>query len=46
MNNSCDEQWFGKKDVFNVENDDNTWKSKGGRIGFPKEKRKSFQCDL
>ena len=43
MNNSCDEQWFGRKDVFNVENDDNTWKSKGGRIGFSKEKRKSWQ---
>lgn len=43
MNNACDEQWFGKKDVFNVENADNTWKSNGGRIGFPKEKRKSWQ---
>ena len=25
MNNHADEQWFGCKDVFNHENDDNTW---------------------
>lgn len=43
MNNSCDEQWFGRKDVFNIENDDNTWETKCGRIEFPKEKRKSWQ---
>ena len=24
MNNHADEQWFGRKDVFNHENDDNT----------------------
>ena len=43
MNNSADEQWFGKKNVFNVENEDNTWRSKGGRIGFSDEKRKTWQ---
>ena len=43
MNNSCDEQWFGRKDVFNIENDDNTWKSKGGRIGFSRKKKKTWQ---
>lgn len=25
MNNMVDEQWFGRKDVFNHENEDNTW---------------------
>lgn len=25
MNNYADEQWFGRKDVFNHENEDNTW---------------------
>ena len=25
MNNYCDTQWFDSKNVFNVENDDNTW---------------------
>lgn len=25
MNNYVDEQWFGRKDVFNHENDDNSW---------------------
>ena len=35
MNNYCDEQWFGEKDVFNVEKENNTWTSKKGRIEFP-----------
>lgn len=25
MNNYCDEDWFGRKNVFNIENDDHTW---------------------
>ncbi len=25
MNNYCDEVWFGRKKVFNIENDDQTW---------------------
>ncbi len=25
MNNYCDEEWFGRKNIFNIENDDNTW---------------------
>lgn len=25
MNNYCDEEWVGRKDVFNVENEDHTW---------------------
>jgi hypothetical protein len=27
MNNRCDEEWFGRKNVFNVMNPDNTWTS-------------------
>lgn len=34
MNNYCDEQWFGKKNVFNVEKEDNTWTSQKGKIEF------------
>ena len=34
MNNHCDEEWFGRPDVFNhLEGE--SWKAKGGRIGFP-----------
>jgi hypothetical protein len=25
MNNYCDKEWFGRKDVFNIENEDHTW---------------------
>ena len=25
MNNYCDEEWFGRKNIFNIENNDNTW---------------------
>ncbi len=25
MNNYCDEEWFGKKNIFNVENEDHSW---------------------
>lgn len=38
MNNYCDEQWFGRKDVFNHENDDNTWTVTEGKIQFPEGK--------
>ena len=34
MNNYCDEQWYGEKDVFNVENDDNTWTPKEEKVRF------------
>lgn len=33
MNNYCDEQWFGRRDVFNVEGE-NTWTSTEGRVEF------------
>ena len=34
MNNYCDTQWFDSKNVFNVENDDNTWKTTKDKILF------------
>lgn len=37
MNNFFDEQWFGKKEVFNKEEDKN-WKYKKAKIKFPKGK--------
>ena len=38
MNNYCDEQWFGRRDVFNHENEDNTWTVSEGKIQFPEGK--------
>lgn len=38
MNNYCDEEWFGRKDVFNVENEDHTWTVVESRVAFPKKK--------
>ena len=34
MNNYADEQWFGRKDVFNHENEDNTWTVNEEKIVF------------
>ena len=34
MNNYADEQWFGRKDVFNHENNDNTWTVNEEKIVF------------
>lgn len=42
MNNYADEQWFGRKDVFNHENEDNTWTVTEGTIGFGKLKWKKY----
>ena len=38
MNNYCDKEWFGRKDVFNAENDDHTWTVVEETIEFPKRK--------
>lgn len=38
MNNYCDEDWFGRKDVFNKPNDDHTWTISDGKIEFPEGK--------
>lgn len=37
MNNFCDNQWFGSKNVFNVENDNNTWTTTTKKIAFNKK---------
>lgn len=34
MNNYADEQWFGREDVFNHENEDNTWTVMEGPVDF------------
>lgn len=34
MNNYCDEQWFQRKNVFNIENSDNTWTTINKKIEF------------
>lgn len=36
MNNYLDEEWFGRKDVFNVLHDDHTWTVVEEPIAFPK----------
>ena len=38
MNNYADEGWFGRKDVFNHENDDHTWTVIDDKIQFPEGK--------
>ena len=38
QNNLIDEVWFGRKNVFNVEFPDNTWKTTTENIIFPKGK--------
>ena len=35
MNNYCDEEWFGRKDVFNVECSNNQWDVVDAKITFP-----------
>jgi hypothetical protein len=40
MNNYCDEEWFGRKNVFNVEKDDHTWTTVEDKIEFPPQKGK------
>ena len=36
MNNDCDETWFGRKDVFNVETTVHTWNVIDENFEFPK----------
>ena len=38
MNNFCDEEWFGRKGVFNTENEDNTWTVNTEKIEFTGKK--------
>lgn len=35
MNNSCDEEWFKCKDVFNTENEDHTWTTASNSVSIP-----------
>lgn len=35
MNNVCDEDWFGRRDVFNVPRGDGTWEVVDAPIAFP-----------
>ncbi len=37
MNNYCDEEWFGRKDVFNIQKE-KSWESIAERIMFPEDK--------
>lgn len=38
QNNLIDEAWFGRKDVFNIENEDRTWTTTDSPIEFPEGK--------
>ena len=38
MNNDCDEQWFGRRAVFNIEHEDHHWEVIGEKITFPEGK--------
>ena len=38
MNNHCDEEWFERKNVFNIENENHSWTVVDGAIEFPKRK--------
>lgn len=37
MNNYCDEEWFGRKDIFNIQKEQ-VWETVRERIIFPKDK--------
>lgn len=43
MNNYCDEQWFNRKNVFNIENADNTWTTINKKIKFNNDSDKEWQ---
>lgn len=43
MNNYCDEQWFSRKNVFNIENEDNTWTTINKKIEFNSDSDKEWQ---
>lgn len=45
MNNYCDDDWFGRSDVFNTENDDHTWTVSKGKIELPKNKKWQHYVD-
>ncbi len=43
QNNLIDEAWFGRKDVFNQENEDRTWRTIKRRIPFAKTRGKTWR---
>lgn len=43
QNNLIDEAWFGRKDVFNHENDDHTWTATPDPILFPDTESKTWR---
>lgn len=43
MNNDIDATWFGKRDVFNIE-DDITWRSNKETVVFPKRKGRGWHA--
>lgn len=45
MNNYCDDDWFERSNVFNMENDDHTWTITEGKIKFPKRKKWQHYVD-
>ncbi len=45
MNNDYDEDWFGRKDVFNTMSEDHTWTAVEGRIEFPAKKKWQHYVD-
>lgn len=38
MNNYCDEQWFNRKNIFNIENEGNTWITINDAVEFDNNK--------
>lgn len=40
MNNYCDEEWFDRKNVFNIENEDYTWMVVEESVIFPPQKKR------
>ncbi|WP_416176936.1 Eco57I restriction-modification methylase domain-containing protein [Dialister sp.] len=43
MNNFCDEEWFGRKTVFNIECDDHQWDVVDDPIAFPEKRSKNWK---
>lgn len=43
QNNLVDNEWFGRSDVFNHENDDHTWTTNQNKIEFPDTEGKTWR---
>lgn len=46
MNSICDDEWFGKGNVFNVLHEDHTWTVLEGKISFPEGKTWKSYVDV